>query len=113
MPAGVNSTEGSQVGTSTSLGHRLCPFDSKKARYFSRSSSVFINEIYRSIYAVGRAEGMIEVDPFTTFFVVGHESGRPNYTDANAAVSALHRSSEQRCDVGCPPSRSGNDCRRD
>src|SRR4051794_39532805 len=42
MPAGVNSTEGSHVGTSTSLGQRLCPLVSKKARYFSRSSSVFI-----------------------------------------------------------------------
>src|SRR3954453_8447631 len=42
MPAGVNRTEGSHVGTSTSLATRLCPFDSKKARYFSRSSSVFI-----------------------------------------------------------------------
>src|SRR4051812_24743217 len=42
MPAGVNSTEGSQVGTSTSLGLRVCPFDSKKARYFSRISSVFM-----------------------------------------------------------------------
>ena len=58
-------------GTSTSLGQRLCPFVSKKARYFSRSSSVFINEIYRSIYAVGRAEDMIEVDLFTTFFCCG------------------------------------------
>ena len=42
MPAGVNSTEGSQRGTSTSLGRRVQPFDSKKARYFSRSSSVFM-----------------------------------------------------------------------
>src|SRR5687768_8160306 len=42
MPAGVNRTEGSQRGTSTSLGRRACPFDSKKARYFSRSSSVFM-----------------------------------------------------------------------
>src|SRR5262245_29482477 len=43
IPAGVNSTEGSHVGTSTSLGRRLCPFVSKKAKYFSRSSSVFIS----------------------------------------------------------------------
>src|SRR6185369_7963910 len=42
MPAGVNSTEGSQVGTSTSLGQRRWPFVSKKARYFSRSSSVLM-----------------------------------------------------------------------
>src|SRR6186713_2071132 len=42
MPAGVNRTEGSQRGTSTSLGRRVCPLDSKKARYFSRSSSVFM-----------------------------------------------------------------------
>src|SRR5262245_11809843 len=42
MPAGVNSTEGSQVGTSTSLGQRLWPLVSKNARYFSRSSSVFM-----------------------------------------------------------------------
>src|SRR5687767_5206144 len=44
MPAGVNSTEGSQRGTSTSLGRRTQPLVSKKARYFSRSSLVFISE---------------------------------------------------------------------
>ena len=32
IPAGVNSTEGSQVGTSTSLGQRTHPLDSKKLR---------------------------------------------------------------------------------
>ncbi len=42
IPAGVNSTEGSQRGTSTSLGRRVQPLDWKKARYFSRSSSVFM-----------------------------------------------------------------------
>src|SRR5262245_47192381 len=42
MPAGVNSTDGSQRGTSTSLGRRTQPLDSKKARYFSRISSVFM-----------------------------------------------------------------------
>ena len=42
MPAGVNSTEGSQRGTSTSLGRRTQPLVWKKARYFSRSSSVFM-----------------------------------------------------------------------
>src|SRR5688572_897828 len=44
MPAGVKSTEGSQVGTSTSLGLRACFLVSKKARYFSRSSSVFMGQ---------------------------------------------------------------------
>ena len=44
---GVKSTEGSQRGTSTSLGRRTQPLDSKKARYFSRSSSVFINWLMR------------------------------------------------------------------
>src|SRR5688572_10386097 len=42
MPAGVNNTDGSHVGTNSSLGRRRCPLPSKKARYFSRSSSVFI-----------------------------------------------------------------------
>src|SRR5262245_21384997 len=42
MPAGVNSTDGSKVGTSTSLATRVWPLDSKNAKYFSRSSSVFI-----------------------------------------------------------------------
>src|SRR3990172_5505764 len=42
MPAGVKSTDESQVGTSTSLGRRACPLPSKKVRYFSRSSSVFM-----------------------------------------------------------------------
>src|SRR4051812_5343305 len=42
MPAGVNSTDGSQRGTSTSLGRRTQPLDSKNDRYFSRNSSVFI-----------------------------------------------------------------------
>src|SRR4030042_3053685 len=42
MPAGVNSTEGSQWGTSTSLGRRTQPLPSKNSRYFSRSSSDFI-----------------------------------------------------------------------
>ena len=41
-PGGVNSTEGSQRGTSTSLGRRTQPLVSKKLRYFSRSSSAFI-----------------------------------------------------------------------
>src|SRR5262245_44227640 len=44
MLAGGHSTDGSQVGTSTSLGHRLCPLVSKNARYFSRSSSVCIGK---------------------------------------------------------------------
>src|SRR4029079_13643550 len=43
MPAGVNRTDGSQRGTSTSLGLRTCFFVSKKARYFSRISSVFMD----------------------------------------------------------------------
>src|SRR5262245_42058719 len=47
MPAGVNSTDGSQRGTSTSLGRRVQPFGSKKARSFSRSSSVFIGYRFR------------------------------------------------------------------
>ena len=42
MPAGVKSTDGSQAGTSTSLGRRTQPLVSKNSRYFSRSSSVFI-----------------------------------------------------------------------
>src|SRR5687767_5154606 len=42
MPAGVNNTDESHVGTRTSLGLRVCPFDSKRRRYFSRSSSVFM-----------------------------------------------------------------------
>src|SRR5947208_6007756 len=42
IPAGVNSPDGSHLGTSTSLGRRVCPFDSKKDRYFSRFSSVFM-----------------------------------------------------------------------
>src|SRR2546429_156408 len=42
MPAGVNSTDGSHRGTSTSLGRRTLPLDWKKVRYFSRISSVFI-----------------------------------------------------------------------
>ena len=40
--AGVNKTDGSHVGTKTSLGQRVCPLDSKNSRYFSRSSSVFM-----------------------------------------------------------------------
>src|SRR5689334_13829065 len=42
MPAGVNSTLGSQVGTSTSLAWREQPLETKNSRYFSRSSSVFM-----------------------------------------------------------------------
>ena len=42
LAAGVNNTEGSQAGTSTSLGRRTQPLVSKNSRYFSRSSSVFI-----------------------------------------------------------------------
>src|SRR5262245_13532116 len=42
IPAGVKSTEGSSRGTSKSLGRRVQPLDSKNARYFSRSSSVFM-----------------------------------------------------------------------
>src|SRR6476620_10852253 len=53
MPAGVNSTDGSHRGTRTSLGLRVWPFDSKKARYFSRISSVFMSKRRRRI-AVGR-----------------------------------------------------------
>ncbi len=45
MPAGVKRTVGSQRGTSTSLGQRLQPFSSKKVRYFSRISSVFIGVV--------------------------------------------------------------------
>src|SRR5262245_54416277 len=49
MPAGVNSTEGSQVGTSPSLRQRVQPLETKNSRYFSRSSSVFIrNQTRRS-----------------------------------------------------------------
>src|SRR6476660_7079056 len=42
MPAGVNRTDGSQRGTRTSLGLRVWPLASKKARYFSRISLVFM-----------------------------------------------------------------------
>jgi hypothetical protein len=38
----VNNTDGSQVGTITSLGQRLCPLLSKNDKYISRNSSVFI-----------------------------------------------------------------------
>ena len=43
IPAGVKRTEGSHRGTSTSLPRRTHPFEAKKARYFSRNSSVFMD----------------------------------------------------------------------
>src|SRR5271169_6811971 len=61
MPAGVNSTDGSQRGTSTSLGRQTQPLLWKNARYFSRSSSVFIvrNATWRREWGLKRIESLI------------------------------------------------------
>src|SRR3954467_6617959 len=61
MPAGVNRTLGSQRGTSTSLGLRVWPLDSKKARYFSRISLVFMAR-YRGNLTLSRLN-LIYVGP--------------------------------------------------
>src|SRR5215510_2887102 len=60
MPAGVNSTDGSQRGTSTSLGRRTQPLVSKNARYFSRNSSVFIRPIYLRDQSGGKVQVGLE-----------------------------------------------------
>ena len=48
MPAGVKSTVGS-LGTSTSLGRRMQPLETKKSRYASRRSSVFMKSKWKRV----------------------------------------------------------------
>ena len=56
IPAGVNRTVGSSFGTNTSVGRRTQPLDSKNARYFSRSSSVFMFALAGCVESSERTE---------------------------------------------------------